>query len=105
MCEVCAVFGIGGHWTDAGRNGALRFPGAEIRRHRRDRAARVEMLNRVLSPLGLTCTDWDGEAYELSDKHGRQRVAPDLTQLWRDAESLSGRAVALLNFDTYRTHA
>lgn len=91
MCEVCAVFGIGDHWTEAAKLADGMFPAPSIQRHRRDRRQRIALINRILQPSGLACIDWDGEAFALEDRSGRRVIAPSLPEIWREAERLSGR--------------
>lgn len=90
MCDVCAVFGIGDHWTDAAKLADGLFPARDIQRHRRHRRERIALLNRLLAPAGLGCEDWDGDAYAITDGIGRMRIAPSLAEFWREAEALSG---------------
>lgn len=91
MCDVCAVFGIGDHWTEAAKLADGMFPARDIQRHRRHRRERLALVNRLLAPVGLTCDDWDGEAFVLYDPAGRMRIAATLPELWKEAEALSGR--------------
>lgn len=93
MCEVCAIFGAGEHWSDFARQRDTRFPFADILHYRAERKRRIAMLNALLKPLGLTCEDWDGEALALTDARGRTRIAPTLGDVWPVAEGLSGRQV------------
>lgn len=88
MCDVCAVFGAGEHWSDFGRLRDERFPYADIRHYRAERRRRIAMLQRILAPLGVSCADWDGEAYLLRDAAGRQAVVPTLGDVWPAAERL-----------------
>jgi hypothetical protein len=93
MCEVCAIFGAGEHWSDFARARNERFPFGEIQNYRRDRKQRIEVLNRLLAPLSLTCEDWDGEALSLIDRRGRSRLAPTLTDVWPAVRALSGKTI------------
>jgi hypothetical protein len=93
MCDVCAVFGIGDHWTDASKLAHGMFPARDIQRHRRHRRERIAIINRLLEPLGLTCDDWDGDAFALYDRHGRMRITATLGDFWKEAEALSGQAL------------
>jgi hypothetical protein len=90
MCEVCAIFGAGEHWSDFARQRDTRFPFADILHYRAERKRRIAMLNTLLAPLGVRCEDWDGEALALSDARGRTRIAPTLGDVWPVAEGLSG---------------
>lgn len=91
MCDVCAVFGVGDHWTDAAKLARGLFPARDIQRHRRHRRGRIGLMNRLIAPLGLTCEDWDGDGFLLADRAGRSRVAASLAEFWREAEALCGR--------------
>ncbi len=93
MCEVCAIFGAGEHWSDFGRERDERFPFEDIMHYRTERARRLALLTRILSPNGIRVEDWDGEACEVIGASGRSRIAPTLGDVWRLAEDLSGRSV------------
>lgn len=93
MCEVCAIFGAGEHWSDFARSRNERFPFSEIRNYREDRKKRIVVLNRLIAPLSLVCEDWDGEALNVIDGQGRSRLAPTLTDVWPAIEALTGRTI------------
>jgi hypothetical protein len=93
MCEVCAIFGAGEHWSDFGRARNETFPFGDIRFYRQERARRLALLGRLLAPLGVTVEDWDGEAAMVCDRQGRSRLAPTLADVWDEAERLSGARI------------
>ena len=93
MCEVCAIFGAGEHWSDFGRARNERFPFEDIRFYRAERRRRLELIGRLLAPDDLTVEDWDGEAAVVYDRSGRSRLAPTLGDIWVAAEAFSGRPV------------
>ena len=93
MCEVCAIFGIGDHWTDAAAVSNPAFPAGDIQKFREARRRRLVLVNRLVNPFGLECTDWDGESLALTDRQGRTDVVADLTRLWPCAERLTGVAL------------
>lgn len=93
MCEVCAIFGAGEHWSDFGRARNERFPFEDIRFYRSERARRLALIGRLLGPAGVTVEDWDGEAAVVIDRTGRSRLAPTLGDIWAAAEALSGKRV------------
>lgn len=93
MCEVCAIFGAGEHWSDFSRVRNEQFPFGDIQHYRDERKQRLALLNRCLAAFGVTCTDWDGEATALHDAQGRFRLAPTLGDVWEQAEQLSGRII------------
>ncbi len=101
MCDVCAVFGIGDHWTDGSKLASGTFPAADIQKHRQHRKERIELLRRLIAPAGLTCEDWDGDAFAIFDGSGRMRVAASLADFWHEAAALSGRSFdpLVMNFE------
>lgn len=99
MCDVCAVFGIGDHWTDASKLARATFPARDIQRHRHHRRERIRLLNRLVASASLSCEDWDGDAFVIYDPKGRMRIASSLAEFWREAEILSG-----LSFDPLTAH-
>jgi hypothetical protein len=93
MCEVCAIFGAGEHWSDFGRLREERFPFDDIQHYRDERKRRIRLINRILTPFAVSCEDYDGEALMLLDRSGRSRIAPTLNDVWPAAEALSGRLI------------
>lgn len=93
MCEVCAIFGAGEHWSDFGRLRDEKFPFDDIQHYRDERKRRISLLNLVLAEFDVSCEDWDGEALMLFDTAGRSKLAPTLNDVWPAAEHLSGRRV------------
>lgn len=93
MCEVCAVFGIGRHWTDAGNLADAALPAASIARYRTERRRRVQLINRLLRPTGVVVTDWDGESFWVGRHDGRGERATDLAQIWPIAERLAAAPI------------
>lgn len=93
MCEVCAIFGAGEHWSDFGRERNERFPFEDIQVYRQERARRLAVLARLLAPMGLTVEDWDGETAVVYDRQGRSQLAPTLADIWTVAERLSGVSI------------
>ncbi|WP_454691538.1 hypothetical protein [Achromobacter aloeverae] len=99
MCEVCAVFGVGQHWSDAADPMGVGGVAAGILENRAERAKRLRLINRILRPAGLTAGDWDGESYCVEDAQGRSKVAPDLSALWRIAEQMGHARIDPLETD------
>lgn len=91
MCEVCAVFGVGRHWADAGSLSDVTWPAPDIVRHRSERRNRVAVINRLLEQGGVRVTDWDGESYWVGCRDGRGERVADLTELWPVVERLANR--------------
>ena len=92
MCSLCGVLGGAEHWADAhDRPGTFtRNTGPQERR--RERARRVDRAGRILAPLGLMLSDWDGAAFILSTRTGKTEVVDNLVHLWIAAERLIGRS-------------
>lgn len=82
MCEVCAVFGRGRHWTARASGDATALEAFDIRRHRAERREAIRALNLVLEADGVRIDDWDGEAYQLSLPSGAFVKAEDLAEIW-----------------------
>jgi hypothetical protein len=76
MCGLCGALGSS-HW-------------AEAEGGRRERLARVGVLNRVLRPAGLAADDFGGALYVVRDRKGSAEVVGDLPALWQAAERLAG---------------
>ena len=93
MCEVCAIFGAGEHWSDFARLRDQRFPFADIQHYRVERKRRIALLNLAIGRFGLVCEDWDGEALTIHDAQGRFRLAPTLGDVWPAVTQLAGRAI------------
>jgi hypothetical protein len=93
MCEVCAVFGIGQHWTEAAQRSDARMPAPDIARHRRERRSRIALLNALMAGTGVVVADWDGESYWVEARSGRGERVPDLCELWRAIERAADRSI------------
>jgi hypothetical protein len=86
MCSGCGTPPVPGHWTDAG--------GATAADRLRIRAARAQVLARVLVPHQLAVRDgMQMPGLTLSGAGGRQVLVADLDALWGAAARLSGRPV------------
>jgi hypothetical protein len=88
MCSLCGALGIEGDWTDAA---TTPLPGALATR-RAQRQRRVRVANVVLAQFALDLRDWQGVQYQLSSRTGRTEIVDNLSQVWRAAESVLGRA-------------
>jgi hypothetical protein len=88
MCSLCGVLGVEGDWTDASAIPALNRLGTR----RAERLHRVQVVNVVLNQFGLSLRDWQGAQYQLSNRTGRTEIVDNLSQVWRAAERILGRA-------------
>jgi hypothetical protein len=93
MCEVCAAFGRGHHWTDRAGSLPSRSEAVDIRSYRSDRRKVVLLINQILSPLSIFAEDWDGEAFTLQLSSGATHKVPNLGALWQAVERLSGSSI------------
>src|SRR3546814_20850750 len=78
MCEVCAIFGAGEHWSDFGRLRIEKFPFADIQVYRSERIRRLALLAKILAALGLSVEDGEGGAALMSVRQDRSQTAPPL---------------------------
>lgn len=87
MCANCGFPAAPGHWTEAGFGNSA---------HDRVRARfrRVQVLQSILPAFGLTAHDSiQTPGILLGTLTGNQAIVPDLTELWKTAESLGGGAI------------
>jgi len=96
MCEVCAVFGRGRHWTARASGESTALEAFDIRRHRDERREALHVLNAVLRDEGVHVEDWDGEAYQLMLSTGAFVLAADLADVWPALQRLGLEAPDLL---------
>lgn len=93
MCALCGVLGGPEHWADAhDRPGAFTRNTGPLER-RRERARRVVAARRLLAPVGLELSDWQGTAFLLATRTGKTELVGDLAHLWAAAERLLGRSL------------
>ncbi len=88
VCTLCGALLSEGTWAERDRPGAA---GDGRRLRQRARLRRAAVLNHVLVHVGLRLDDWQGAAYVLRDRKGRQAVVADLAGLWAAAEAMLGR--------------
>jgi hypothetical protein len=93
MCEVCAAFGRGRHWTDRAGSLPSRSEAVDIRSYRADRRKVVLLINQILAPLRMRAEDWDGEAFTLQLSSGATHKASNLGALWQAVDRLNGAPV------------
>ena len=98
MCEVCAAFGRGSHWTDRAGLLSSRPESVDIRSYRAERRRVVGLVNMLLAPTGLHAEDWDGEAFVVHRPSGATDKAANLSELWDVVQRLAGAPVDPLSF-------
>ena len=90
MCGLCGILGGRGHWTDPATNPDAFGGRTETRTWRRERQDRTTLVNRVLGHYGLGLKDWGGTAYVLRGGTGKTKLVDNLSQMWAEAEAMSG---------------
>lgn len=97
MCEVCAVFGRGRHWTAQASGESTALEAFDIHRHRAERREALRVLNAVLHDEDVRVEDWDGESYQIVAPSGAFVVAADLADVWPALKRLGRTAPDLLS--------
>jgi hypothetical protein len=93
MCEVCAVFGLGAHWSDAKVRADLRLPARHIASYRDERKRRIALINALIVDTGVSVSDWDGESFWVARADGSGERVANLAGVWLVVEHLAGRTV------------
>ena len=88
MCSLCGVLGGRGHWTESASTPEAFTSRPDPTTRRRERQARTQIANRVLTHYGLSLKDWNGSSYILSTKTGRTVIVDNLSEVWIAAEAL-----------------
>jgi len=89
MCSACGFPPAVGHWTDAG-GASLLMSGLKIR------FARVNLINKLLKPLGLTATDsGTSPGIQLSNGMGKTIICPTIEDVWMQVEIFTGKSVMI----------
>lgn len=97
MCANCGFPYAPGHWSEAGSKTSSDRLQA---RHRR-----VGVVRALLRPLGLTAhDDFATPGITVATLTGNQQIAEDLSEVWKSAEKLSGRAIDPLAREFTRPH-
>jgi len=103
MCGLCGILGGRGHWTDTSTNPETFAARQIVPTYRRERQGRTALVNRVLKHYGLSLKDWSGSSYILKGATGKSAIVDNLSQMWAEAETLTGRAVDPLDDDLIRS--
>jgi hypothetical protein len=86
MCGICGSLGGEEHWS----SGAGRIRGEGSPTRRAERAKRIRVINRVLTALRVTVSDWQGRLYLVSGPTGKQLVVDSLPHIWQAAQDVTG---------------
>jgi len=85
MCSACGFPPALGHWTDAG--------GETAHERLRIRFARVDLLNELLRPLGLSARDLGSQpGIQVSNGMGQTKICQTVEDVWQQVELFTGRA-------------
>jgi hypothetical protein len=84
------MIGGRGHWTESGSHPEAFLRAAPSTRGR-ERQQRTRLVNRVLAAYGLVVSDFSGSGYVLRSRTGRSAMIENLSELWAEAERLTGR--------------
>ena len=85
MCSACGFPPAVGHWTDAG--------GATPHERLKIRFARVNLIIKLLKPLGLTATDaGTSPGIQLSNGMGKTIICPTIEDVWMQVEIFTGKS-------------
>jgi len=93
MCEVCAAFGRGNHWTARASGVPDTIESIDLRGYRGERRSALRLINALLAPKGLRADDWDGDAYLVTAPSGAAVKAAHLAEVWSVAKRLGGAEV------------
>ncbi len=91
MCGLCGILGGKAHWTDSSATPEI-FAEREMTQ-RRERLDRAGLVNRVLGHYRLTLKDWQGAQYVLRSATGKSALVDNLSQMWAEAEIMTGREI------------
>ncbi len=84
MCASCGFPAAPGHWTEAGA--------ATAHDRLRERFRRVQLLQTMVSPLGIKVHDGGlVPGIQVTGPGGGSSIVPDLEQVWIEVERLSGK--------------
>jgi hypothetical protein len=77
MCGICGAMGGDFHWS-----ASLAKADANPSEFRRQRRYRIELINELLTPLGVTVSDFHNKSILVSSPTGATEIVEDLAQLW-----------------------
>ena len=84
MCSACGFPPTLGHWTDVG--------GETPHERLRIRFARVDLLNELLKPLGLSARDLGSQpGIQVSNGRGQIKICGTVEDVWRQVEKFTGK--------------
>ncbi len=91
MCGLCGILGGKGHWTDSSTTLDAFAGRTDTHTMQRERMERTALVNRVLKPYRLSLKDWSGTSYMLQGGTGKTAMVDNLSQMWAEAERMTGQ--------------
>ena len=91
MCGLCGILGGKAHWTDTSATPEVFADRTATHTARRERFDRAGVVNKVLAHYRLTLKDWQGSQYVLRSPTGKSLIVDNLSQMWAEAEKMTGR--------------
>ncbi len=99
MCGLCGILGGRGHWTDPATNPGAFAGRGDSHTLARERQVRTALVNRVLGHYALSLKDWNAASYVLRGGTGKTALVDNLSQMWAEAEAMTGRECDPLDED------
>ena len=93
MCGLCGILGGKAHWTDTAATPEVFSARGVTHTAQRERFDRAELVNRVLAHYRLSLKDWSGAQYVLRSGTGKTALVDNLSQMWAEAEKMTGREI------------
>ena len=91
MCGLCGLLGGKAHWTDSSATPEVFGDRQATHTARRERFDRAGLVNRILGHYRLSMKDWAGAQYVLRSGTGKTALVENLSQMWAEAERMTGR--------------
>lgn len=89
------------HWTETQR--APQAFAHQQKSQVRERIDRTALVNQVLQHYRMSLNSWSGSSYMLKGSTGKTALVENLTQLWSQAEQMTGHAFDPLDEDLIAT--
>lgn len=91
------------HWTETQR--APQAFAHQQKSQIRERIDRTALVNQILRHYRMSLNSWSGSSYMLKGSTGKTALVDNLTQLWSQAEQMTGQAFDPLDEDLIATLA
>lgn len=91
MCGLCGMLGGAGHWTESHRAPEAFGSRGQTHTSQRERFDRIGLVNQVLGHYRLRLKNWSGTSYLLQGGTGKQVLVENLSELWAQADRMTGK--------------